>query len=745
MRILILIIMMFIYIGCSTKQSTDILSLKIQQKEIPTINIAKSGKFLFYAYLENGNKLTRISKKQLKVIGDEEIIQVYTNGYYPNYNILPKERGCGHNLEGKAFEENSVLFCQSNYTESSRLVREIFANTVVGFFSGGMSLIGLGYIHFLSFSPKKFKTAILQSGLNNFKNKLNINNNDLLVVHKVENIEQKIELSRVNHLNTSGIILMDNDNNMLGVVKFNDLKQKNIFDATAILSQRLANIYLSPKSQKNIKILIPPKIPKPILPDVPKLIKGEFETKAMFNNRVRQAMLQREEQIRKLQLDFRQKVEERNQKVEELKRLHQNDLNQIEAEQKAKKENIQKYMPYFTSIAMRYLVGNLALKNLRYDAENQLMYADLYGSNQNYHKKVYLKVPLDKARAFKSKKYYSPIVTYKYSQNKLTLNEIKVDNYYAKLAQTDYKPQKIEVKLKDKKIDTHYAQNDLSLQNPNLKDKYTVIGLSYTEDADRMIANFQDDLPNLISKTIKVPKDSTKWLFVIGVEKYDNTDNVPFSKRSAETFVKVAQKSLGVTKRNSYTLIGDQATSGAIEDKLRLMLRNIKEGDSIYFFYSGHGIPVLPNRIPYMLPKDKIPDYIGKSPFFKLTNIYNLLSNSKASKIIAIMDSCFSGSTDGVSVIKGVAGSVLVPKKVTFNHDKMVILTAGRDKQFSNMYPKKGHRLFSYFVMKSLLEGKRSVRDVYNNVYPKVKSTSNGFGDLKRQEPTIEGNEGLRF
>ena len=47
------------------------------------------------------------------------------------------------------------------------------------------------------------------------------------------------------------------------------------------------------------------------------------------------------------------------------------------------------------------------------------------------------------------------------------------------------------------------------------------------------------------------------------------------------------------------------------------------------------------------------------------------------------------------------------------------------------------NRLFSYFVMKSILKGKRSVSDVYNFVYCKVKSTSNGLGDLKRQEPTL--------
>ena len=538
---------------------------------------------------------------------------------------------------------------------------------------------------------------------------------------------------------------MDNYNNLLGIAMFNDLKQKSIFASTSILVQRLVNLYLVPKSEKDINLLLPPKIKKPTLPPVSKLIKSEFETKEMFNKKVKQAMLEREKKIKRLQLNFRKQVEARNQKIKELQRLHKEDLKRIEEEYKAKKEKVKQYMPYFTSLTMKYLVGNLALKNLRYDAEHQLMYADLYGSNKNYQKKIYLKVPLDEAKEFKLRKNYTPIVTYSYSKNRLTLNQIKVDDYYAKLTQKDYQPKEVEVKLKDKKINTNYAQNDLSLQNPNLKDKYTVEGISYRENVVKTIANFQDDLPNLLSNATIATKDAKKWLFVIGVEKYDNTDDVTYSKRSAETFVKVAQKILGVTNRNSYALIGNQATSGAIEDRLNRMLENVKRGDSIYFFYSGHGIPLLPNRIPYLLPKDKIPDYIGRSPFFKLTNIYNLLSNSKASKVIAVMDSCFSGSTDGYSVFKGVAGSVLAPKKVTFNHEKMVVLTAGREKQFSNMYPQKGHRLFSYFVMKSLLEGKRAVSDVYNDVFPKVKSVSNGFGDLKRQEPTLDGNKNLRF
>ena len=740
MRVLIVVMMMFVYIGCSTKQSTDILSLKIRQKETPTINIAKSGDFLFYAYLKEGYRLTKVSKKREPKGEDEEIVRVYSDGYYPIYDKLSDKKVMPCDLNSKIRSD----YCRSYYTYTNHIIGDTISKALLTAITFGLGIVTAGK-YSVNFSSEKFKQSILKSGLNKFKNKLNINNDDLLVVHKVKNIKNTIELSRVDSIYATGIILIDNYNNMLGVVKFDDLKDKDIFESTSILSQRLANLYLVPKSQKNVNLLIPPKIPKPILPPVPQLIKSEFETEAMFKSRVKQAMLQREKQIKRLQLNFRKRVEARNQKVKELQQFYREDLKQIEEEYNEKKENVKKYMPYFTSLAMKYLVGDLVLKNLRYDAENQLMYANLFASNQNYHKRIYLKVPLDEAQAFKLKKSYVPMVTYNYSQNRLILKEIKVDDYYARLTQKDYQPKEMKVILKDKKVNTHYAQNNLSLQNPNLKDKYRVVGLSYTEDVVKRVATFQDDLPNLLSEVSTTSKDPRKWLFVIGVEKYDNTDSVLFSKRSAELFVKVAQKTLGVTERNSYALIGNQATSGAIEDRLNRMLENVKKGDSIYFFYSGHGIPLLPNRTPYLLPKDKIPDYIGRSPFFKLTNIYNLLSNSKASKVIAVMDSCFSGSTDGHSLFTGVAGSVLVPKKVTFNHDKMVVLTAGREKQFSNMFPQKGHRLFSYFVMKSLLEGKRSVRDVYNDVFPKVKSTSNGFGDLKRQEPTIEGNEGLRF
>jgi hypothetical protein len=149
---------------------------------------------------------------------------------------------------------------------------------------------------------------------------------------------------------------------------------------------------------------------------------------------------------------------------------------------------------------------------------------------------------------------------------------------------------------------------------------------------------------------------------------------------------------------------------------------------------------------PYILTYDAEPDYVQDSPFFALQNIYSVLSESKAGKIVAVIDSCFSGVTDGKAVIKGVAATRVVAKKTTFDENKMVVMAAGKGHQFSNGYDKKGHRLFSYYIMKNLLEGKADIRTLYKETKSQTYSTSiKEYGDLRVQEPTLQGNYRMSF
>ena len=255
-----------------------------------------------------------------------------------------------------------------------------------------------------------------------------------------------------------------------------------------------------------------------------------------------------------------------------------------------------------------------------------------------------------------------------------------------------------------------------------------------------------DDINQLLSQTKQKKIDKRNFLIVIGAEDYDYTDNIAYSRHSAKMFTKVAQKTLGISKTNTLELTNKDATMGKIQMKMKKLLRRVKKGDTIYFYYSGHGIPVVSQKnTPYILPIDVEPEFISEAPFFKLQNIYKTLTNSKASKVIAFVDSCFSGATDGVSVIKGVAAARLKPMNVTFNKKKMVVMTAGKDKQYSNMYKEKGYRLFSYFLMESMLKGRTNIKDIYSDVYIKVKDKSYEMGDMKLQEPTMAGNTRLKL
>jgi len=83
----------------------------------------------------------------------------------------------------------------------------------------------------------------------------------------------------------------------------------------------------------------------------------------------------------------------------------------------------------------------------------------------------------------------------------------------------------------------------------------------------------------------------------------------------------------------------------------------------------------------------------------------------------------------------------MVAKSVSFDKKKMVVLSAGKANQYSNGYSKKGHRLFSFYIMKNLIEGKKSVKELYRNTKSQTYETSlEEYGDGRTQDPTIVGN-----
>jgi hypothetical protein len=77
--------------------------------------------------------------------------------------------------------------------------------------------------------------------------------------------------------------------------------------------------------------------------------------------------------------------------------------------------------------------------------------------------------------------------------------------------------------------------------------------------------------------------------------------------------------------------------------------------------------------------------------------------------------------------------------------EKMALLTAGTDRQFSNALTAKEHRLFSYYLIKALLKGYDNVGELSTKVQADVTEKSRELGGLNKQTPVMSGNSQLRM
>ncbi|QEP42394.1 hypothetical protein D5085_04115 [Ectothiorhodospiraceae bacterium BW-2] len=522
-------------------------------------------------------------------------------------------------------------------------------------------------------------------------------------------------------------------------------------------------------------------IAEPTLPPVETFAKSPFESVAMFQQRMEQARQRREQQTAKLLADYRQRVEQRNRQVEktsrELAQLQQqitqrnDDYQQRLAAISADiEQRIAKQQPHFIAKAVATVYGAPWLQALevdgqpKYDAEKGLMFASLGFSHLEERQEVIFPIAAGRGaeqfyRQLQAGSLIPQVAFERDAAQRLTLAAVTVAQAQHTLSArlgsselfTTAKP--LEVVLQNRSTPEQLAQAEqplvrfdeqalaqLQLQNPNIKDVQFEAYLQQEQQA------FNDDIPQRLAQISAAPIDKRQWLFVIGIERYQNTDNILYSRRSAELFAQVAAKSLGIHPSRQVVLLDDRASSGQIQDQLKLMLSKVEAGDRILFYYSGHGLPVAEEgNTPYLLPADKIPDFVADDPFYRADNLYQRLQSSAAAQVVVFMDSCFTGTTDGKSIFGGTrAATRLQPRRLTLGEGaKMAVLTAGTDKQFSNALPESGHRLFSYYLMKELMNRPASVGDLALQVTAAVDRKSRDLGGLNRQTPVLTGNRQL--
>ncbi|MDA7817186.1 caspase family protein [Sulfurimonas sp.] len=406
-------------------------------------------------------------------------------------------------------------------------------------------------------------------------------------------------------------------------------------------------------------------------------------------------------------------------------------------------------------------------KNMTYNTSSRSFSAFVKSTKGNFNKEIIINVPRIKAKVFKAKAgLLKTKIVFDYTDDILGVKNIvlKMDDreYNAIITENSYQPQIVTlnnslsnsfvdkkiVTLQDKKLELQrktLAKKRSDLREEKLKEKRESLEkeIALLEASHR---SGENDIDKYLKDSKQAKLDSKKWLFIIGIENYEYTDSVLYSTNSANELKKVMKKRLGIPEKNIRTLINRDATSGKIRYNLKDMLAHVKKDDTIYFYYSGHGIPVPAQKnAPYLLAQDMSPDYVADDDRFKLQNIYKSLSNSKASKVVAFIDSCFSGGADNTALIKGVAAARMVPKKVTFDKKKMLVISAGSGTQYSNKFDEKSNRLFSYYLMRALIKNNTSVSRLYDYIKSNVQEKSYEMGSSYEQIPVYDGNIGLKF
>ena len=205
---------------------------------------------------------------------------------------------------------------------------------------------------------------------------------------------------------------------------------------------------------------------------------------------------------------------------------------------------------------------------------------------------------------------------------------------------------------------------------------------------------------------------------VIGVENYRGLPKSEYSRSDAST-VNEYLKAMGFLKRNIMFMQDDKANLSDIIKTVESWLPNrVKKDSKVFFYYSGHGAPEPESGSAYLVPYDGDPNYLQDTAY-PLKRLYEKLGTLRAAEVVVVLDSCFSGA-GGRSVLARGARPLVVMAEVPVAFSNLAIITATQGSQISTSSLEKGHGVFTYYFLKAIKDGKKTLLEIYEYMKPLV-------------------------
>ena len=516
-------------------------------------------------------------------------------------------------------------------------------------------------------------------------------------------------------------------------------------------------------------------------PPLPKIVKDQYEKTATFQARGQQAEVEYRDQVARIDADYERTIAAYNAEIER----YNSDLAAARA---ARATQLPAKRYEFLGEAMALAYGEPQIANTAYDADNEVFHAELVGASGGFTEKVKIPVPIGQARAlgennqeaqvevrfveraggvlnldavrivFREQEYRGELTreNYQFIAEVTTIDAqpandqslallsvadapqaIDVDDYFDEAIKLENDPEAerllAEIAAEKSRQQALQRERQQAALRQRLEQQLSELRQSSRGVADPQLAQAVAAMP-------VTEANARTWLLAIGVEDYMVAPDVPYADNSLELMSAVLAKRFGIPEVNRVVLQGEQASGTFIRGNIRNTLRRLGPEDTLYFYYSGHGMPGRGGEQLYLAPRDIVVSAFEDDDFAFAT-LLGEIQQARVGKVLAFLDTCFSGKAGADELVfQGVAPITESAEQQL--PDKMTVFYAGTGAQFANSYDDKGHRLFSYFLAQGLVDGLGTVEDLERYVSANVAEQSRAKGVSYEQTPFVDGRGG---
>jgi len=253
--------------------------------------------------------------------------------------------------------------------------------------------------------------------------------------------------------------------------------------------------------------------------------------------------------------------------------------------------------------------------------------------------------------------------------------------------------------------------------------------------------------PDLASPAQSTGGGSKDAALVVGIEKYAFVPGVKGARDNATAWFDWMVETRGVPLERVVLLRGPDATKERILREAGRTAKMARKGGNLWFVFIGHGAPGPSGRdgllvgVDAQQRKDSL-DARG----VKMESLFSVLQDSRASRINAVIDACFSGrASSGTYLAKGLQPLVVTTVSPVAD-ERFVVLSAAKGDQFAGSLPGLSRPAFSYLVLGAL----RGWADRNNNGRVSAKEALTYAGHAlkvflrdREQEPVLLGRDSV--